>query len=227
MPGTIRKRGDSWQALLSYRDPATGRQIQRSATRSTKREAEIALGELLVWRQKAKRPNDGTQTFNELVDVWLEFKQRTAQPSSLMRYDSALRVHLRPTFGAMKVRSITAARIDARNCGAVSQVRRARRRLTRLRLSHRCGLVRYNAMTLISTPAPFATRSNIGEVVVTASVASSTSAVATASRASKLAGPNVDSAVITGTMLRGSTVVIVEGRSLMSARTLVCSYSGN
>lgn len=113
MAGTIRKRGDSWQALLSYRDPATGRRIQRSATRSTKREAEIALGELLVRREKANRPNDGTQTFNELVDVWLEFKQRTAQPSSLMRYDLALRVHLRPTFGDLKVRSITPARIDA------------------------------------------------------------------------------------------------------------------
>jgi integrase len=113
MPGTIRKRGTSWQALLSYRDPKTGRQTQVSATRPTKRDAEIALAEMLLRRDQGRQPGDGRQKFNELVDTWLEFKQRTAQPSSLMRYDSALRVHLRPTFGAMALRSITPARIDA------------------------------------------------------------------------------------------------------------------
>ena len=113
MPGTIRKRGTSWQALLSYRDPKTGRQTQVSATRPTKRDAEIALAELLLRRDHGRQPGDGRQKFNELVDTWLEFKQRTAQPSSLMRYDSALRVHLRPTFGTMALRSITPARIDA------------------------------------------------------------------------------------------------------------------
>jgi hypothetical protein len=69
MPGTIRKRGTSWQALLSYRDPKTGRQTQASATRPTKRDAEIALAELLLRRDHGRQPGDGRQKFNELVDT--------------------------------------------------------------------------------------------------------------------------------------------------------------
>ena len=52
-----------------------------SATRPTKRDAEIALAELLLRRDHGRQPGDGRQKFNELVDTWLEFKQRTAQPT--------------------------------------------------------------------------------------------------------------------------------------------------
>lgn len=40
MQGTLRKRGKSWQALITVRDSATGKNKQLSSTHRTKAEAD-------------------------------------------------------------------------------------------------------------------------------------------------------------------------------------------
>lgn len=113
MAGSVRRRGPSWQALLSYRDPETGRTRQLSVTKPTKKEAERALAELVLARDREAQTADGNQRFRDLVAAWVLYKQRTTEASTMLRYDSALRIHLLPTFGDMKLRAITSARIDA------------------------------------------------------------------------------------------------------------------
>jgi integrase len=113
MAGLVRRRGPSWQALLSYRDSETGRTRQLSVTKPTKKEAERALAELVLARDRTAQTADGNQRFRDLVAAWVLYKQRTTEQSTMLRYDSALRIHLLPTFGAMRLRAITAARIDA------------------------------------------------------------------------------------------------------------------
>ena len=112
MAGIVRRRGKSWQAILSYRDPdRPGRTRQLTATRSTKREAQLALAELVVTHAKADPPIE-QHTFAETVAKWRETKERTVAPSSLLRYDMALHKHLLPKFGDVKVRRLSAEMLD-------------------------------------------------------------------------------------------------------------------
>ena len=113
MAGTVRKRNGSWQALLSFRDPATQKSKQLSVTKATKREAETALAELLLRRDRDTFAADGRQKFSDVVAAWLCFKERTSEPATMLRYDSALRIHLLPEFGNLRLNAITSARIDA------------------------------------------------------------------------------------------------------------------
>ncbi len=112
MAGTVRRRGESWQAILSFRDPdRPGRTRQVTATRPTKKAAELALAELVVKRSK-ERSLPAHHTFAETVAKWREVKERTASPSSLVRYDIALKKHVLPKFGSVKIRRLTAEMLD-------------------------------------------------------------------------------------------------------------------
>jgi hypothetical protein len=64
---TVRRRGRAWQALLNFRDPATGRIVQFSETRATKRDAELALAELVIQRDQ---------------DILARAKRHSATPSN-------------------------------------------------------------------------------------------------------------------------------------------------
>ena len=54
----------------------------------------------------------GNQTFAVAANKWRLAKEQTAAPSSLIRWDIALHVHLLPAFGAMSLRSITPDLLD-------------------------------------------------------------------------------------------------------------------
>jgi integrase len=96
MAGTVRKRGRSWQAILNFRDPLnSGKLVQFTATRPTKREAESALAELIVRRDHEQLAR-GNQTLALAAEKWRQAKEQTASPSSLLRYDMGLNTHLAP-----------------------------------------------------------------------------------------------------------------------------------
>lgn len=70
--GTVRRRGESWQAILNFRDPRTaGKVVQFTATRRTKREAEKALAELIVRRDREGLVR-ANQTFGQATTKWRE-----------------------------------------------------------------------------------------------------------------------------------------------------------
>jgi integrase len=110
--GTVRRRGQSWQAILNFRDPRqVGKVVQFTATRRTKREAEKALAELIVRRDREGLVR-ANQTFGQAVTKWREAKEQTGAPSSLLRYDIALRTHLVPRFGDVQLHKLTADMLD-------------------------------------------------------------------------------------------------------------------
>jgi integrase len=110
--GTVRRRGDSWQAILNFRDPRQGgKVVQFTATRRSKREAGKALAELIVRRDREGLVR-ANQTFGQAVTKWREAKEQTGAPSSLLRYDIALRTHLLPRFGDVQLRKLTADMLD-------------------------------------------------------------------------------------------------------------------
>jgi len=112
MAGSVRKRGSSWQALLSFRDPERpGKVLQFTATRATKKEADLALAELIVKRDQ-ERLVRGSQTFRMAAEKWRTAKEQTAAPSSLLRYDMAFGKHLLPRFGDMQLRKLRTVQLD-------------------------------------------------------------------------------------------------------------------
>ena len=73
--GTVRRRGESWQAILNFRDPRqSGKVVQFTATRRTKREAEKALAELIVRRDREGLVR-ANPTFAQAVTKWREAKE--------------------------------------------------------------------------------------------------------------------------------------------------------
>jgi integrase len=85
--------------------------VQFTATRRTKREAEKALAELIVRRDREGLVR-ANQTLGQAVAKWREAKEQTGAPSSLLRYDIALRTHLLPRFGGVQLRKLTADELD-------------------------------------------------------------------------------------------------------------------
>src|SRR5438309_2234660 len=99
MAGMVRRRGKGWQAVLSFRDHGQGgKLVQFTATRATRKEAEKALAELVLKRDRGRLVR-ANQTFGAAATKWRSAKEQTAAPSSLLRWDIALRTHLLPALG--------------------------------------------------------------------------------------------------------------------------------
>lgn len=115
MAGTIRKRGNSYQILLSFTDPETHKTVQFSATRRTKAEADRALAELVIRRDERKLVRSGT-TFRQLVERHLAHIEDIGQltPSTVIKHRSQLREggRIMRAFGDMKLVDITPYHID-------------------------------------------------------------------------------------------------------------------
>ena len=82
-----------------------------------KREAEQALQELLVKARagEASRVRTGV-TFKEAAEDWMRHgeTERGLKPTTIIDYRSALRAHLLPTFGTMRLEDVTARVIEER-----------------------------------------------------------------------------------------------------------------
>lgn len=63
-----------------------------------------------------KRKFDGglvvcRQTVGELLDEWLELRKPSLKPKTIRGYDWAIRIHLKPAFGSLKVTSLTPSEV--------------------------------------------------------------------------------------------------------------------
>src|SRR5262245_16873525 len=101
---SIRKRkratGDVW--IVDYRDHAG---VRRWVTYATRREAEEGRAEKVAEAKQARpRPANPNVTFEEYAAEWLEEHTGDLRPSTKRGYDQVLKHHLRPAFGALRVR---------------------------------------------------------------------------------------------------------------------------
>lgn len=98
-------------AGVDHARSTAGRVVYRSIERrvtGTMTEARAARARLIVESQQGRY--GGTDaTVGELLDAWLrELKRVGRAPSTLRGYRSAIDAHVRPTFGEVKVRKVTA-----------------------------------------------------------------------------------------------------------------------
>ncbi|MGW1067312.1 tyrosine-type recombinase/integrase [Streptomyces aureus] len=110
--GSVRQlKSGRWQAR--FRDPVTGQLRTVEETYPTKTDAEVALThiEADITRGQWSDPDAGKVQFGEYATGWLNDRKLAAR--SRERHESAIRLHLLPTFGERPLASISTAQVRA------------------------------------------------------------------------------------------------------------------
>jgi integrase len=110
--GSIRERvladgSSAW--VLVWR--VGGRQVKRTV-RGSQRDAERVLTAALAARDRGEMRAVSTETFEVYAERWLEAKKPRLEPSTYRDYETHLRLRLVPTFGRLKLRTVTRDRIE-------------------------------------------------------------------------------------------------------------------
>jgi integrase len=110
MTGHVRRRGErSWELKFDAgSDPSTGRRITRySSFRGTKRDAEVELAKLVTAAANGEQVDPSKLTVNEFLDRWeRDWCAGNVSPKTRERYGELLRIHVRPTLGALKIQRL-------------------------------------------------------------------------------------------------------------------------
>jgi integrase len=110
MTGHVRRRGErSWELKFDAgSDAGTGRRITRYASfRGTKRDAQVELAKLVAAAASGEQVDPSKLTLNEFFDRWeRDWCAGNVSPKTAERYGELLRLHVRPTLGAMKVQKL-------------------------------------------------------------------------------------------------------------------------
>jgi integrase len=114
MPGSMRKRGDSWELrVYAGTDPDTGKRRWRSATtKGTRRAAQRALVEFAA-RLDYPRRMTAQATVANLLDNWYAALSPNWSPTTARQTKSVINRHLAPRLGHLKVATLRTEDIDA------------------------------------------------------------------------------------------------------------------
>lgn len=114
--GTIRKktitRGGKeytyWEARYTTGyDPGTGKQIQKTITGKTQREVSKKLKEATASLDAGTYIAPNKMTVGEWLDIWEKEYLVGVKPSTLYSYKAAIRNHLKPKLGAIKLEALS------------------------------------------------------------------------------------------------------------------------
>ncbi len=110
MTGHVRRRGErSWELKFDAGGaPGTGKRITRySSFRGTKRDAEVELAKLVAAAANGEQVDPSKLTVSEFLDRWeRDWCASNVSPKTAERYGELLRLHVRPTLGAMKLQKL-------------------------------------------------------------------------------------------------------------------------
>lgn len=109
MTGHVRRRGTrSWELKFDIGDDQTGKRKTRYASfRGTKRDAELELAKLITAAANGEQVDPSKLTLNEFLDRWeKDWCAGNVSPKTRERYAELLRIHVRPTLGALKIQKL-------------------------------------------------------------------------------------------------------------------------
>ena len=123
MPGSMRKRGDSWEMrVYAGTDPETGKRKWVSAT--TKGTRRAAQRELVEFAARVSYPRRMTSqaTVANLLDDWYGAMSPNWSPTTARQTKSIIDCHLVPSLGDVQLQTLRTEDIDAfygelRRCG--------------------------------------------------------------------------------------------------------------
>jgi integrase len=138
-----------FRVVLSLgKDPVTGKRNKLTETLDTKREANAWKAERQAEHARGVLANPGKLTLGEWLDRWLGFKKGKVEPGTWQAYESDVRLHLKPTIGALPLARLQAIHVEAMHekltGRGVSATRQAKAATTlRVALAH---AVRHNLL---------------------------------------------------------------------------------
>lgn len=149
----------AWYARATWTDPVTGERRYKHVSAPTQRKcADRLLSEIASGRE-GRSPRIVGMTVGALLDLWLTAQHGRVKTSTYTYYESRVRHHLRPRFGAMKLDRLTPAtvqRVYARmaddGCSASIIASTHRILHSALTLAERQGSIQRNVASLVSPP---------------------------------------------------------------------------
>lgn len=114
--GTIRKKSKTvngktytwWEARYTAGyDPGTGKQIQRSISGKTQKEVAKKLKEATASLDAGTYVSPNKMTVGEWLDIWTSEYLGGVKPATLYSYQAAVRNHLKPKLGAIKLEALS------------------------------------------------------------------------------------------------------------------------
>ena len=122
MRGHVRERGKGrWYAVLSVRDPATGKrkvQFRSLPNCKTKREAQTACAGLIAETDSGSYVGTSKATLRQWVEHWISIgcpgskRRKEVGQRSIERYAELVRCHVLPTLGERPLQQLRSTEID-------------------------------------------------------------------------------------------------------------------
>ena len=107
---TVKRNGKEyvyWEARYTAGyDPGTGKQIQRSITGKTQKEVAQKLKEATHEIDEGTYQEPSRLTVGEWLDIWQRDYMRGVKPATEKVYATAIRIHLKPALGAVKLQAL-------------------------------------------------------------------------------------------------------------------------
>jgi integrase len=118
MAGSIRTKTDKqgrefFEVVMEFRDPATGKRVQRSKSFRKEREAKKYLASYQVEQEKGTDVPPSRLTLAGLLQRWLEqYARPHVGAKTYVDYEVVVRRHIVPALGGMKVQALRASHLD-------------------------------------------------------------------------------------------------------------------
>jgi len=132
MRGHVRERGKGkWYAVLSVRDPQTGKRKVRFHSLpdcKTKREAQTACAKLLTETSSAPHVSTSKTTLREWVEHWVSIgcpgskRRKEVGQRSIERYSELLRCYVLPALGDRPLQQLQPSEIDYLYVGLTDKI---------------------------------------------------------------------------------------------------------
>lgn len=109
--GSVYQRADGrWVAVVEY-PPVMGKRRRKYCYADTRREATAALRDMQ--RQGGTVPRDDRQTVGAYLAAWLDGYGPSVRGNTAIRHEGAIRVHLTPRLGHIRLARLAAADVQA------------------------------------------------------------------------------------------------------------------
>lgn len=110
------KKGSVWQITIELpKDPVTGKRVRRYKTvNGTKKEAEVAMREMINEIEKGYYVTDNKISVQEWVQTWLDvYIIPNVSPTTLERYQGMIRRYINPLIGHTQVQKLNTLAVQA------------------------------------------------------------------------------------------------------------------
>lgn len=113
--GSIRQRKDGrWEARITVgTDPGTGKPVRRSIYGDTQKDVRKRMTEILREIDRGTYQAPDKTTVSEWLDTWMEtFCAIKVKPLTYSSYEAAIKNHIKPRIGAIKLQAIRGTHIQ-------------------------------------------------------------------------------------------------------------------